>query len=75
VRVLATSIIAMQVTIVVLMASKVVGVMVEVSMAPNPAAMVSTMLARAMTDTINVLTALEVVVVVVSGRLSSSILG
>jgi hypothetical protein len=72
---LATSIIAMQVTIVVLMASKAVGVMVEVSMAPNPAAMVSTMIARAMTDTINVLTALEVVVVVVSGRLSSSILG
>jgi aromatic ring-opening dioxygenase catalytic subunit (LigB family) len=75
VRVLATSVIAMPVTIMVLMAPKAVGVMVEVSMASNPAAMVSTMLARAMADTINVLTTLEVVVVVVSGRLLSSIPG
>jgi aromatic ring-opening dioxygenase catalytic subunit (LigB family) len=61
------------VTIVVLMAPKAVGVTVEVSVAPNLAAMVSTMLARAMTNMINVLTTLEVVVVVVSGQLSSSI--
>jgi hypothetical protein len=50
------------VTIVVLMAPKAVGVTVEVSVAPNLAAMVSTMLAKAMTDMINLLTTLVVVV-------------
>jgi hypothetical protein len=55
-------VIVILVTIVVLMAPKAVGVTVEVSVAPNLAAMVSTMLAKAMTDMINLLTTLVVVV-------------